>query len=102
MAIIGTFTRTETGYTGRVTTLTGSFAARFVKIDEVSDKAPQFRALAGTAEIGAAWERHAEGTGEIYLSVRLDDPSFPAPINAALFEGEGGTYNLVWNRPAHR
>jgi uncharacterized protein (DUF736 family) len=29
--------------------------------------------------------------------VLLDDPSFPEPIRAALFEEEGAAY-LVWNR----
>jgi len=33
-----------------------------------------------------------------YLSVTLDDPSFPATICARLIEGENGTHYLVWSR----
>ena len=32
-----------------------------------------------------------------YLSVQLDDPSFPEPVHAALFEEDGAAF-LVWNR----
>jgi hypothetical protein len=51
----------------------------------------------GRAKIGAAWpKRSAEGRD--YLSVKLDDPSFNAPIFANLFDGEDDNYNLIWSR----
>ena len=39
------------------------------------------------------------GEGRDYLSVKLDDPSFPAPIYATLaeLEGEDGL-QLIWSR----
>ena len=33
-----------------------------------------------------------------YLSVTLDDPSFPATLYARMVEGEGGVHNLIWSR----
>ena len=34
------------------------------------------------------------------LSLKLDDPSFNAPIYANLFDDEGGEgYTLLWSRP---
>lgn len=34
-----------------------------------------------------------------YLSLKLDDPSFNAPIFASLFADEDGkTFNLIWSR----
>jgi uncharacterized protein (DUF736 family) len=51
------------------------------------------------AEIGAAWtKRSAEGRD--YLSLKLDDPSFTAPIYANLFDDdeEGDGYSLIWSR----
>jgi Protein of unknown function (DUF736) len=34
-----------------------------------------------------------------YLSVKLDDPSFPAPIYASLVKGEGDdSFTLIWSR----
>jgi uncharacterized protein (DUF736 family) len=74
---------------------------RLVPLEEkTSDKAPDYRVYAGRAELGAAWAKEtAEGTP--YLSVSLDDPSFAAPITAALFrtEGDADRHVLVWNRP---
>ena len=50
------------------------------------------------AEIGAAWSKRS-GEGRNYLSVKLDDPSFNAPIYANLFDEEGGeSYTLIWSR----
>jgi hypothetical protein len=37
--------------------------------------------LAGNIEIGAAWKRTSK-ENTVYHSVKLDDPSFPAPIFA--------------------
>ncbi len=65
-----------------------------------NDKAPDFRLLVGDKEFGAAWRAVAKGEGgKPFLRVELDDPSFAAPISAALFEnGEEGKANLVWSR----
>jgi uncharacterized protein (DUF736 family) len=53
-------------------------------------------------EIGAAWPKRSE-EGRDYLSVKLDDPSFNAPIYANLFNDEGGeTFSLIWSRPSRR
>jgi uncharacterized protein (DUF736 family) len=51
---------------------------------------------AGNVEIGAAWQRTSK-ENTVYHSVKLDDPSFPAPIYANLVEAEGG-HALVWSR----
>ncbi|WP_051559220.1 DUF736 domain-containing protein [Allorhizobium undicola] len=50
-------------------------------------------------KLGAAWQK-TSGEGRDYLSVKLDDPSFPAPIYATLakVEGEEGL-QLIWSRP---
>jgi uncharacterized protein (DUF736 family) len=48
-------------------------------------------------EIGAAWKRTSRN-GKAYLSVKLDSPMFPAPVNAALFHDKGDDYRLVWTR----
>ncbi|WP_298431233.1 DUF736 family protein, partial [Ottowia sp.] len=33
-----------------------------------------------------------------YISVTLDDPSFPATVYARLIEEEDGTHTLIWSR----
>jgi uncharacterized protein (DUF736 family) len=48
-------------------------------------------------EIGAAWRRTSKDNRS-YHSVKLDDPSFTAPIYAKLFEGDDGECALIWSR----
>ena len=100
MATIGTFTSTTTGFTGSIKTLTLNVKARLERIENPSDKGPHFRIYSGAVELGAAWQKHSEQSGRDYLSVKLDDPSFPAPIYATLAEvdGEEGL-QLIWSRP---
>ena len=65
-----------------------------------SEKAPDLRAYAGNGiEFGAAWTKRTKDGARTYHSVKLDDPSFPAPIYASLVEAsETGTFTLVWSR----
>jgi uncharacterized protein (DUF736 family) len=98
MATIGTFTKSENGYTGAVKTLALNVKARFAPAEKTNDKAPDFRVFAGQTEFGAAWKKRSS-EGREYLSVKLDDPSFPAPIYASLVEVEGEEgLSLIWSR----
>lgn len=100
MATIGTFTSTENGFSGSIRTLALNIKARIVRVDTASDKGPQFRIFAGSVELGAAWQKRSSESDRDYLSVKLDDPSFPAPIYATLTEVEGeDDYQLIWSRP---
>jgi uncharacterized protein (DUF736 family) len=99
MATIGTFTSTENGFTGAIRTLALNVKARIARIENPSDKGPQFRIFAGSVELGAAWQKRSEQDRD-YLSVKLDDPSFSSPIYATLTEVEGEDgYQLIWSRP---
>jgi len=99
MATIGTFTSTASGFNGSIKTLNLNVKARFERIENPSDKGPHFRIYSGPVELGAAWQK-VSNEGRDYLSVKLDDPSFPAPIYATLVEVEGEEgLQLVWSRP---
>ncbi|MBW9114782.1 DUF736 domain-containing protein [Rhizobium cauense] len=99
MATIGTFTATEGGFTGQIRTLALNIKARIARVESPSDKGPQYRIFAGAVDLGAAWLKTSEH-GRDYLSVKLDDPSFSAPIYATLAEIEGQTeHQLIWSRP---
>jgi len=100
MATIGTFTSTENGFTGSIRTLTLNVKARIARVENPSDKGPQFRIFAGSVELGAAWQKRSNESDRDYLSVKIDDPSLPAPIYATLtaVESEDG-YQLIWSRP---
>ncbi|MFW5454143.1 DUF736 domain-containing protein [Thioalkalivibrio sulfidiphilus] len=99
MANIGTFTANDNGFTGTLRTLTLNVKVKLVPNDKGnSENAPDFRIqAAGGYDIGAAWKKTSEA-GRPYLSVSLDDPSFPATIYARLIEEEDGTHTLIWSR----
>ena len=98
MATIGTFTKTENGYTGSVKTLTLNVKAKITPAEGENERGPDFRIFAGATEFGAAWKK-TSNAGRDYISVKLDDPSFPAPIYASLVEAEdGNSFNLIWSR----
>lgn len=60
---------------------------------------PRCRLHRCATEFSAAWKKTARETGREYLSVKLDDPSFPAPIYASLVDAEdGSSHNLIWSR----
>ena len=94
---IGTFTAQNDSYTGTVRTLTLNVKVKIVPNDKESENAPDYRIVAGNFEIGAAWKKPSRAERP-YLSVTLDDPSFPATIYARLVEGEDGAHNLIWSR----
>jgi uncharacterized protein (DUF736 family) len=98
MATIGNFSSNDTGFAGSIRTLAINVKARIARVDNPSEKGPQFRVYAGSVEFGAAWLK-TSGEGRDYLSVKLDDPSFPAPIYATLTEVEGEDgHQLIWSR----
>ena len=98
MATIGTFTQAADGsYTGSIKTLNLNVKAAQLRANDKTDpKAPDFRIFAGQTEFGAAWKKTSRENRD-YLSVKLDDPSFPAPIFASLVDAEEG-YSLIWSR----
>ncbi|MEW6394963.1 MAG: DUF736 domain-containing protein [Pseudomonadota bacterium] len=98
MATIGTFTKSDNGFAGAVKTLSLNVKAKFIPTEKESDKAPDYRILAGAVEFGAAWKKSAQNGGKIFFSVKLDDPSFASPIYANLVEGEDGVHSLIWSR----
>ncbi|UMB78479.1 DUF736 domain-containing protein [Dickeya fangzhongdai] len=99
MANIGTFTAQNNGFTGTVRTLTLNVKVRFIPCDKSSEHAPDFRIQTiGGYDIGAAWRKISQAERP-YLSVTLDDPSFPATLYARLIEDENGNkHHLIWSR----
>ena len=105
MATIGTFKKTGSNeFTGEIVTL--SVQAKGVRIvpetRATGENAPSHRVFVGRAEIGAAWSKRSNECRD-YLGLKLDDPSFTAPIFANLFDDENGEgYSLIWSRPSRR
>ena len=105
MATIGTFKKTGNNeFNGEIVTL--SVQTKNVRIvpeaRATGENAPSHRVFVGRAEIGAAWSK-TSNEGRAYLGVKLDDPSFNAPIYANLFDDEEGEgFSLIWSRPSGR
>jgi len=98
MTTIGTFSKAEDGsFHGAIRTLTLNVKAVDIRpVQRTGDKAPDHRVLAGHTEVGAAWTITRPGKPAC-LSVRIDDPSLPSPLNAILVEGNGA-HELRWSR----
>jgi uncharacterized protein (DUF736 family) len=104
MATIGTFKKSGNEFTGQIVTL--SVQAKNVRIvpetTRSGENSPSHRVYVGRVEIGAAWAKRSN-EGRDYLGLKLDDPSFTAPIFANLFDDEEGEgYSLIWSRPNGR
>lgn len=99
MATIGTFTANSKGeIAGIIKTLTLNTNASFRAVEKEGEKSPDFRVSAADMDIGAAWKKTSR-EGRDYISVKLDDPSFSAPIYATLSETDTtGEYALIWSR----
>ncbi|EPE93893.1 DUF736 domain-containing protein [Rhizobium grahamii] len=104
MATIGTFQQSGNDFNGEIVTL--SLQTKNVRIvfdtRSSGDNAPSHRVFVGRIEIGAAWSKQST-EGRNYLGLKLDDPSFTAPLYANLVEDEDGkAFSLIWSRPSRR
>lgn len=98
MTTIGTFTKTPDGrFQGAIRTLTLNVKGVEIRpVEPTADKAPDHRVFIGQTEVGAAWTVNREHKPPC-LSIRIDDPSLPAPLCGLVFEKDSA-YELRWSR----
>jgi uncharacterized protein (DUF736 family) len=107
MTQIGEFTKQKAGYSGRIRTVSLDIEVAIVAAEPSdTENAPDYRLHADGEdgpEIGAGWKRSSDKAGE-FVSIQLDDPTFPQPIRANLFQnGDDKTsWSLHWSRPRDR
>ena len=95
MAVIG---KIDKQGNGRIKTLAHRFQFKMLKVPTPQGNEPTHKFKIEDVEIGAGWKKTSE-TGRDYVSATFDDPSFPAPLNVAIFEdGDGEGYDVVWSR----
>src|SRR5271166_2090809 len=95
---IGQFTKTDTGFKGRIDMLALKAEAEFHPVlNRTNENAPAFEIFHGELRIGAAWERQGK-TGK-YLSVSFEDPSFSAGYYNLYKSGSERGYTLTFERP---
>ena len=79
MPVIGTFSAAKDGYAGTIRTLTLNAKVQLVANERrEADGAPDFRIMAGTTEIGAAWRRPRRGSDETYSERQARRPGITA------------------------
>lgn len=97
--IIGNFTATETGFTGKIETL--AIKASGVTFEHNDDKAqdnhPDFTIISGGKEIGVAWDR-PDDRGH-YISVSFEEPSFTPGFYTLVKSGVEKGYTLTYRKP---
>lgn len=95
MATIGKFTKDGNDFNGVIRTLAINTKLTLAEVpNKSSENAPDYRVYADRIEIGAGWLQTSK-SGREYVSVKLDDPSFTAPIFARLMIESG---ELIWTR----
>jgi len=100
--IIGRFAENDGRLIGHIRTL--FFRSDKVVFEPTPDSsggnAPAFRVYSGDEiELGAAWRNAGKETGQIYYDVKLDDPTFAAPVRCRLAQAKSGDgFVLVWER----
>jgi uncharacterized protein (DUF736 family) len=106
MSQIGSFSREQSGFVGRIHTFTIFREIVIVPAEpSAAEKAPDCRIHHGDngPEIGAGWKHTGERAGE-YIALLIDDPALPQPIRGNLFRDDdaGNAWLLHWSRPQKR
>ena len=104
MAIIGIFKTKDNGYEGTIETLTLRAHVTIESTAKGNDNQPDYRVFQVTehfkSEIGAAWKKSSKRDQTEYLSVSIDDASFPSKIYCRLVKtGAEKGHTLFWERP---
>jgi uncharacterized protein (DUF736 family) len=99
--IIGSFTATETGYTGKLDTLAIKAAVTFERAkDKEKDNHPDYAVLSGGKEIGVAWD-HQDDRGH-YVSVSFEEPSLAAGSYKLVKSGAEKGHTLTYRKPSFK
>lgn len=103
--LIGKFNKLDDGrLVGRIRTLTIDAEVEIQPQTGGKEGSPQYRAFIGEFDIGAGWVKKARESGNKYVSLLLDCPSFSASAWATLIASstEEGAYDLMWKREDRR
>jgi uncharacterized protein (DUF736 family) len=103
MPAIGYVTRDGNGYKGELKTLSIRADIAIVPNSrKASDVQPDYRVVAGGAEVGAGWVRRGETSGKDYVSLSLAAPEFGprrlyANLGRAAGQDDDDAFAIIWN-----
>ncbi len=96
--IIGDFTKTEHGFTGKFDTLAIKATITLQPNDDKEkDNHPDFFILHGQREIGVAWERNDDRG--YYISLSFEEPSLAPGFYTLVKSGAEKGYQLLYRKP---
>src|SRR3546814_16523753 len=77
------------------------------EVHSANPKAPKFAVMALSAsrawvQVGALFALFSNGTGEAFLTGKIEDPSPAAQLYFTAFHQEAGRHNAVSSRPTRR
>ncbi|MET3762505.1 DUF736 domain-containing protein [Sphingomonas sp. AAP5] len=103
MPAIGYVTRDGNGFKGQLRTLSIRTDVEILPNGrKANDVQPDYRVMAGGAEVGAGWIRRSESSGNDYVSLSLAAPEFGprrlyANLGRAAGQDDDDTYAIIWN-----
>lgn len=82
----------------------------YLNKDKQSDNHPDYEVKELLSDgdepnIGSGWintVKNGQSKGNKFISLSLDDPSFPMPLDVTLFATSDTEYDVVWNRPREK
>ncbi len=103
MSAIGYVTRSGEGFKGQLKTLSIRADIEIIPNGrKSSDRQPDYRVMAAGVEVGAAWNRRSETSGNDYVSLSLAAPEFGprrlyANLGRAAGQDDEDTFAIIWN-----
>lgn len=107
MAKLGFLKNSNGVLVGRIRTLKMVLDLTITKnAEKTGDTQPDYIAWAKGAdgvntEVGAGFEKKPRNGGHAFISLTIDDMSFPMPLNVTAFQidNTGDIFEVVWRRP---
>lgn len=103
MSAIGFVTRNGEGFKGQLKTLSIRADVEIVpNTRKANDRQPDYRVMANGVEVGAAWNRRSETSGNDYVSLSLAAPEFGprrlyANLGRAAGQDDDDAFAIIWN-----
>ena len=95
--IIGSFTKTEKGFTGKIETLAVKANLTVQPNDAKEGNQPDYVVLHGQTEIGVAWDRNDDRG--YYVSISFEEPSLAPGFYTLAKSGVEKGYQLLYRKP---
>jgi len=96
MATIGTFTKTNDGFTGTIQTVGLKAKVAIAPVEKRGDSAPDYRVYVGKVEIGAGWARTSKG-GREFVKPQARRSELPRSDLRELDRARR-QHELIWSR----